>query len=239
MNSLFFKYDMVVDKAYIIRVKDNERSESMAKRCSDSCDSVGMPWQYWDAYNGYSRRIKEPDHSKNNPLMKMLKITDHYLTRGEVACALSHISLWSYCAEIDKPIVILEHDAVMLQPYVQHQVYNSICYLGGNEQVNLGWQQLPTPPHASEGPNYHFICRAHAYAIDPCVAKNLLSHVLKFGICAPLDIIVRADVFPIHQMGVFAYDMKETEEDNKTLKTTILGRPLEGRSTVRNDNLEI
>jgi hypothetical protein len=127
----------------------------------------------------------------------------------------------------------------MIQSYLLHQVYNSICYLGGNEQVNLGWKQLPTPPHASEGPNYHFICRAHAYAIDPCVAKNLLSHVLKFGICAPLDIIVRADVFPIHQMGVFAYDMKETEEDNKTLKTTILGRPLEGRSTVRNDDLSI
>jgi GR25 family glycosyltransferase involved in LPS biosynthesis len=239
MNSLFFSYDLGVESAYIIRVKDNERSEAMAKRCADSCTEVGMPFKFWDAYNGYSRVIKEPEHSKNNPLMKMLKITDHYLTRGEVACALSHISLWSHCAEQDKPIVILEHDAIMLQPYLHHNIYNSICYLGGNEQVNLGWRVLPTPPHASEGPNYHFICRAHAYAIDPAVAKNLLSHVLKFGIVAPLDIIVRADIFNIHQMGVYAYDMKETEEDNKTLKTTILGRPLEGRSTKRNDDLSV
>jgi len=123
----------------------------------------------------------------------------------------------------------------MLQPYLKHQVFHSICYLGGNEQFNQGWQVLPTPPHASEGPNYHFICRAHAYAIDPAVAKNLLAYALKMGICAPLDIMIRADLFPIHQMGLYAYNVW----DGDKLNTTIEGRPLEGRSTVRNDDLTI
>jgi hypothetical protein len=62
------------------------------------------------------------------------------------------------------------------------------------------------------------------------VAKNLLAHVLKYGIAAPLDILIRADIFPIHQMGLFAHDVKEVD-------TTILGRPKEGRSTERNDSL--
>lgn len=229
---------MTVDRAYIIRVSGNAKSETLAKRCADSCDAVGQRWSYWDAYDGYSRRIKQPDHSRNNPVMHMLKVTDHYLTRGEVACALSHISLWSLCAAQDKPIVILEHDAVMTQAYTNHSIFNAICYLGGNEQQNLGWAVMPTPPHASEGPNYHFICRAHAYAIDPAVARNLVSHAIKFGICAPLDIMVRADIFNIYQAGVYAYDVKERESDGN-LKTTILGRPLEGRSTVRNDDLTI
>lgn len=239
MDTLFHSYNLDVDKAYIIRVKGNQRSETMAKRCEDSCKDVGMPVELWDAYDGSGSRIKEPEHSKSNPLMKMMKVTDHYMTRGEVSCALSHISLWSKCVEQDRPLVILEHDAIMVQPYKVHAVYNSICYLGGHEQAEQGWKVLPTPPHASEGPNYHFICRAHAYAIDPCVAKNMLAHVLKFGICAPLDIIIRADIFPIHQMGIYAYDIKEREEDDKTLKTTILGRPLEGRSTRRNDDLSV
>jgi hypothetical protein len=121
----------------------------------------------------------------------------------------------------------------MLKAYTQHAIFNSICYLGSHEQVEQGWGVYPTPPHASEGPNYHFICRAHAYAVDPSIAKNLLAHVIKYGICAPLDILIRADVFPIHQMGVFAYD-----KSDKT-QTTILGRPKEGRSTVRNDDLSI
>lgn len=145
---------MDVDKAYIIRVKDNKKSEDVALRCAESCNQVKMPFEYWDAYDGYSRRIKEPEHSKNSSVMKMMKITDHYLTRGEVACALSHISLWAKCIEIDQPIVILEHDSIMVQPYLTHTVFNSIAYLGNNEQVNDGWPVLPTPTHASEGPNW-------------------------------------------------------------------------------------
>jgi hypothetical protein len=38
-------------------------------------------------------------------------------------------------------------------------------------------------------------------------------------------------------MGIYAYDVKEREDDGN-LKTTILGRPLEGRSTIRNDTLQ-
>ena len=228
--SLFYKYDMSIDKAYIIRVVGHTSSEEKAKRCADSCDTVGQAWEYWDAYNGLAESIIYPKH--HGQFVDLLKVTDHYMTRGEVACALSHISLWVKCVQQDKPLVILEHDSVMIKPYPTHAVYNSICYLGSNEQVNQGWQIMPTPPHASEGPNYHFICRAHSYAIDPAVAKNLLAHVLKFGICTSLDMFIRADLFPIHQMGVFAYDVKDAD-------TTILGRSLDGRSTKRNDNLEV
>lgn len=233
--NLFFSYNLDVDKAYIIRVKGNEKSERLARRCADSCGQVGMPYQFWDAYDGLSGELKPPAH--HGQVMNLIKVTDHYLTRGELACALSHISLWAKCVEQDKPLVILEHDAVMVQPYLKHNVFNSICYLGSNEQVNQGWGVYPTPPHASEGPNYHFICRAHAYAIDPAVAKNMLAYVIKMGICAPLDILIRADIFPIHQMGVFAFDVYE--EVDKMKETTILGRPKEGRSTLRNDKLEV
>jgi len=232
MISLNYSYNLTVSKAYIIRIEHHVESEEKAKRCSDSCDLAGMAWEYWDAYNGIKDPIQPP--TQHNGIPAMVKVTDHYLTRGEVACALSHISLWQKCVLDDEPIVILEHDAIMVKPYTQHSVFNSICYLGSHEQVNQGWKVLPTPPHASEGSNYHFICRAHSYAIDPAVAKNMLAHVLKYGINAPLDIMLRADIFPIHQMGIFAYN----DWDNDKTNTTILGRPLEGRSTIRNDNLE-
>lgn len=231
MKSLFFRYDQSVDSAYIIRIKNNTLSENFAERCAKSCAEVSMNYEFWDAYDGTSDCIVPS--SNHIGIMPMIKLTDHYMTRGEVACALSHISLWQKCVLDDKPLVILEHDAIMLAPYKTHAVYNSICYLGSKEQYKDGWAVYPTPPHASEGPNYHFICRAHAYAIDPCVAKNMIAHVLKYGICAPLDILLRADIFPIHQMGIFAYDDNEIKDN----KTTIKGRPIEGRSTFRNDNL--
>ena len=231
--NLFFSYDLTPSKAYIIRVEGHEDSEEKAAHCAESCDKVGQEWEYWEAYNGLDGEIKDASH--HNAIMECLKVTDHYMTRGEVACALSHISLWAKCVIEDQPLIVLEHDAVMVEKYEHHAVYNSICYLGGHEQVKQGWKVLPTPPHASEGPNYHFICRAHAYAIDPAVAKNMLAHVLKMGICGPLDILLRADIFPIHQMGIYAYN----EWDGDKMNTTIKGRPLEGRSTERNDDLSI
>jgi GR25 family glycosyltransferase involved in LPS biosynthesis len=221
---------MTPSKAYIIRVVGNAASEEKAARCAVSCEKAGQPYEFWDAYDGLADEIKAPAH--HNPIMDCIKVTDHYLTRGEVACALSHISLWAKCVLEDKPLVILEHDSVMVQPYTQHAVFNSICYLGAHEQVKLGWQVSATPPHATEGENYHFICRAHAYAIDPAVAKNLLAYVIKMGICTSLDMLIRADLFPIHQMGVYAYNVFESREE-----TTIKGRALEGRATKRNDNL--
>lgn len=232
--NLWYSYDTSVDNAYIITVKNNDLSEEYSNRCVESCRAIEMPYKIWDAFDGTGDEIMAPFHSMNDNFIRSLKITDHYLTKGEVACALSHISLWLHCASIDKPIVILEHDAVMVKKFSYHNAYNSIIYLGGREWADLNWPMLPIPPHASEGPNYHFICRAHAYSIDPVVAKNLLSHVLKFGICAPLDIMIRADIFNITHTGFYAYD-KNTFKD---LDTTILARPAEGRTTIRNDNLD-
>jgi hypothetical protein len=230
MQSLYFNHTMnEVGDAYIIRIPNHSKSEALANRCAYSCERVGQSYQFWDAYDGTKETITPPKH--HNDTMSMIKVTNHYLTRAEVACALSHISLWVHCVLINKPIIILEHDSIMLQPYTSHNIYNSICYLGGVEQVKANWPVKSIPPHASDGPNFHFICRAHAYAIDPIVAKNMIAHVLKMGIYISLDMMLRADLFPIHQLGLFAYD--------EFVETTIPGRPKDGRNTVKNDYLTI
>jgi len=231
--NLFYSKDINVENAYIITVKNNESSENYSKRCQQSCLNVGMPFQVWDAFDGTQPgEIIVPEHSKNSDFIRMLKVTDHFLTRGEVACALSHISLWILCAKIDKPIVILEHDTIMLKKFTHMENFNSIVYLGGEEWAELGWKIYSTPPHGTQGPNHMFICRAHAYAIDPTMAKNLLSHVLKMGICNPLDLMLRADLFNITHQGLYAYD-KIIKSD-----TTIQSRSSETRTSYRNDNLE-
>lgn len=224
---------MTVKSAYIIRLKDHVKSEQMADRCARSCETVGQPYVFWDAYDGTDAGIKVPAH--HNAVMDIIKVTDNYLTRTEVATALSHISLWVECARIDLPIVILEHDAIMIQAYLTHNLLNSIAYLGSAEQYLNNWSILPTPIHAANGPNYHSIYKAHAYAIDPFVAKNLIAHVIKHGICAPLDLMIRADLFPMHQMGLVAYDF----ESNRS-NTTITGRSdISKRATIRNDDLSL
>jgi len=218
MLKLDYSYDLSVESAYIITLKNHNISESMSLRCQESCRRVDMPYKVWDAFDGTSGTIIVPDHAKDKPYMSWFKWVDKELSLTEVSVALSHISLWAKCIEMDRPLVILEHDAIMLQPIKDHPAIGCLHYLGGIEQAKKGWPVLVTPPHATNGHNYHFICRAHSYGIDPWIAKNLLAHVLKYGICESLDMMMRADIFPVVQMGLFAYDEADIEN------TTITGR---------------
>lgn len=218
MLRLDYGYDTSIESSYIITIKDHPVSESMSARCQRSLIQNKMPYKIWDAFDGTSGAIKSPDHSKNKDWLSWIKWLDKELSITEVSAALSHISLWAHCVSIDRPIIILEHDAIVVQQITHHPIIGTINYLGSIEQVKKGWPVLNTPPHATNGNNYHFICRAHAYGIDPWIAKNMLSHVIKFGICESLDIMLRSDIFPQVQMGLYAYD--EPDLPN----TTIVGR---------------
>lgn len=209
MSNINYSYDRKIESAYIITLKDNPTSERLAQRCKQSCDSVGMPSKFWYGYNGIGSQIITPDHLKNQSHMNWFKTIDSELSLSEVACALSHISLWCHCINIDKPIVIFEHDALMIKKIDEHPLFNSIIYLGCEEQYQKGWELYMTPVHGTIAKNYHFIWRAHAYVIDPQVAKNMVSLVLKNGIFESLDIMIRADMFAIIQLGLYAYDSPE------------------------------
>jgi hypothetical protein len=215
--NLRYSYDVNLESAYVITLEGNELSEKLAARCMDSCRQNDVPVKKWAAFDGTSGKIITPNHLKNKDYIKWFKVLDPYLSPSEIACALSHISLWAHCIEMDKPIAILEHDTIVMQNMKVHTVSGCIVYLGCIEQSRGGWDVRPTPPHGTYGHNYHFICRAHAYTIDPIIAKNLLAYVLKHGICESLDLMLRADLFPIVQTHLIAYDMPD-----KT--TTITGR---------------
>jgi len=210
-------YSMNCDdvEAYIITLKGNSISEDLSSRCQKSCTDVGMPFNIWDAFDGTSGTIVYPDHLKDQQHYRWLKQMNDRLTITEVATILSHYSLWAKCCEIDKPIVILEHDAIMVKKYGWHNGWNQINYLGNLQQYQSG--RFPDfPPHAVATKNNRFICRAHAYAIDPAISRQLISHVIKFGISAPADMLIRVDLFSIVQTGFYAFDMPG--------ETTITGR---------------
>ncbi len=202
------------------------------KECIQSCEKVEQPYIVWPGFDGTAGEIQVPEQCANNDFFKIIKVTDHWLTRTEVACALSHISLWFHCITIDEPIIILEHDAIMVDKIEHHDCFNSIIWLGSKEVLDNN-PLMPIPPHGCAGHNYHYILRAHAYAIDPIVAKNLLAYVIQMGINNPLDLMMRADLFNIIHKGLIAYDKNESKFD-----TTMKNRNNETRPVIRNDYLQ-
>ena len=219
-------FEMGVEGTYIISLQGNEVSEKLTQQCYESCQKIGQPNVHIiPAFDATNSPVKMQDHDYGKPIGEMgtikvpeflqgqafinfLRLRRSDLLMTQIACFLSHYSLWCMCLDKDQPIVILEHDAVMVKPYLRHNYVNNIVYLGGCEQINGSLHSNDTiPPHASDHKGLdRFICRAHAYAIDPAIAKNLVAYSIHHGIITTADAIMRCDMFGIVQDGVYAYE---------------------------------
>ena len=220
------QHEMAIEGTYIISIQGNKVSEQLTQQCLASCEKVGQPnvnvFPAFDATGsevkvqqhdlglpvGELGSIKVPEFLQGQAFINFLRLKRSDLLMTQIACFLSHYSLWCMCLDKDRPIVILEHDAVMVKPFVRHNYLNNIVYLGGSEQIHGSLRDTDTiPPHASDQQGLdRFICRAHAYSIDPAIAKNLVSYSINHGIITTADAIIRSDMFGIVQDDVYAYD---------------------------------
>jgi GR25 family glycosyltransferase involved in LPS biosynthesis/predicted O-methyltransferase YrrM len=224
--SVYNNYDTIVDCAYVITLPGNETSEKCTARCVDSLNAVGMKYELFPGFDGTDRKvIKTPDHLKDQQWIKWIKVADHLLSPSEIACAMSHIALWAHCVSINKPIVILEHDALMLKKYTKMPGLCCVDTLGHmywtNEAIaklklqNISMLQeylkenelhtfndFPFLNVANE--NYLYQLGQHAYAIDPYAAKKLLTTVINQGLTQPNDTLVNINDIAIITSGFFA-----------------------------------
>ena len=236
-------FNMKVEGTYIISIQGNEVSQKLTRQCYESCQKIGQPnVNIFPAFDATDSPVKIQDHDLGKPIgelgtikvpeflqgqafLNFLRLRRSDLLMTQIACFLSHYSLWCMCLDKDQPIVILEHDAVMVKPYLRHNYLNNIVYLGGSEQVAGSLRDSDTiPPHASDQQGLdRFICRAHAYSIDPLMAKNLVSYAIHHGIITTADAMMRYDMFGIVQDGVYAYDnphdLSTITRDGRVAKT--------------------
>lgn len=201
-----FSIDREIKQAYIITIENNDTSIKLANRCMISCANANQSSCFWPAFDGTGKGIKIPDVFVNADWLNWIKIPSNLYSNSQIACFFSHFSLWAHCAKIDSPIIILEHDAICEERLEIHGFYNCIQYLGCKEQKESGII-MTIPPHATMfDSRWRSLCRAHAYAIDPPVARNLISYAIREGMTKTLDMFIRADIFSIVQNGLYFYD---------------------------------
>jgi hypothetical protein len=204
-NATRFSDNREVESAYVITLRGHELSERLARRCIQSCRDVQMPVKVWEAFDGTGSDLKIPNLLKNKEYTYWLKWINNTMNLPRIACVYSHFSLWCHCMTIDKPIVILEHDAVMLKPYLFHTFYNCIEYLGCQQQVEAGGFTGQLAYSYVLDKNYYFMSMCHAYAVDPAVCHKLVGYFIKNGITDSLDVMLRMDLFPVMQRDLYAY----------------------------------
>lgn len=111
-------------KTFVIRLKDNDLSCSLAKDAIQSVNKFGIDPIVFDAIPA--------SKSKQFLLANDLKLNSNFenLTLGTIGCFASHYSIWNKCVEQNEAFVILEHDGVMLRDpsFIVDEV-DEICHL--------------------------------------------------------------------------------------------------------------
>jgi 2-polyprenyl-3-methyl-5-hydroxy-6-metoxy-1,4-benzoquinol methylase/glycosyltransferase involved in cell wall biosynthesis len=178
--SQFSSEGSVPSKAYIIMMPKDKTSVEYAKTAAESCDRVGLKWEYFEAFDH-----KTPDElwSKND---YGIKSYDKKMHPGAASATASHFALWRKIRDSKETAIVLEHDAVMLQPVNVKIPSGSI--------VNLGYK-LRDPSmydHESAGEPVDIVrikshLGAHAYAIDHKTAESLLEELKSVGANNAID----------------------------------------------------
>jgi len=85
-------------------------SRNMSKQLMKSAKKYKWPLEIWPATDG----SKLPDNYWKTSSIKVSETAGKFLEKkGAWGCLLSHYSLWKHCVAIDRPIIVLEHDAVI------------------------------------------------------------------------------------------------------------------------------
>jgi glycosyltransferase involved in cell wall biosynthesis len=170
-------------QAIVIRTSGDSLSDSYADLAEQSCRNVNLEVVRWNGFNKNQYDIKT--------LSKTLNINFGEMDVGAACATASHFGAWMHVASLEtqEPIVILEHDALML-----HNIPEMPTIALDSKIVALGYKI--TDPHkydykAAGGPTQVLPCKrhsgSHAYMITPNTARLLLQELKIKGAQRQID----------------------------------------------------
>jgi len=180
--------------AYVICIKNNEKSMSAAERCMQSGNKYGFPIKEYHAYTPEDNPIKILNEEKG---VSTVALDEEYSRTENCAAAfLSHFSLWEKTLEINRPIAVFEHDAVLVGP-LDERLTNGFGY---KQMISIGrpsYGNFRTPQFIGCGPltSKNYFPGAHAYLIKPAAARTLIAMARKGG-AFPTDVFLDKRRFP-------------------------------------------
>lgn len=174
---------MKPSKAYILRI-DSDISREYAKFAADSCDKVGLKWEYFEGYTNMSIAQAWDKTGLTPPNVDQYR----HITRPDnpQCCSAGHAAIWNLISKRNECAIVLEHDAVMLQPVDIDIPEDRIVVLGyklsdysryDHEKAGPPKRLIPIDGH--EG--------AHAYAMTPNTATKLINEINTNGVLGCID----------------------------------------------------
>lgn len=170
-------------KAYILRI-GTELSHQYAQVAAESCDRIGLDWEYFEGYRNLSFSEAWDQTGLFPPNVddyrSLLSINNPH------CCSAGHAAIWKLIAERDECAIVLEHDALMLQPITIDIPDNEIVVLGYKLRDHTRYDHVKAgPPQRLISINGHE--GAHAYAMTPTTAKGLVNEIKTRGVLGCID----------------------------------------------------
>lgn len=155
-------------KAYVITITDFEPSVSSANKCVSSAKKHGLDVEIFDAIT-----------PKKNPLELLKEYEINIEDFNEVysrkingiCCFLSHYSLWKKSLEYNENVLILEHDAVMVDDFDININFNMLLSLG---KPSYGKYNTPQKRGVNKLTSKSYLPGAHSYIVKPNAAAELI-----------------------------------------------------------------
>ncbi len=170
------------------------KDEKRRRRIVQQCKTLGLNYKLFDAIDGNTLTQAELDkvYAEKNTISAI----GRRLSRGEIGCALSHLSVYKQMlSENIKIMIILEDDAILSPKF--KEALQIIDYLPKNWEIlllgyicygNHFWYKLPIkiPKLKWRIAKAIGVCYCtHAYIIRQDTAKKILTRTKK--LCQPID----------------------------------------------------
>lgn len=174
-------------KAYILRINDPVSIE-YSKTCSESCDKIGLEWEYFEGYQNMTGKMAFGKTGiRNLPVEPYQYVENPSSGHKAMCCSAGHFSIWKKIAEGEDEVgVVLEHDAIMFHPLTIQIPDNKIIVLGYKvtnperyDSTKAGAPRELIDINGHEG--------AHAYAMTKNTARLLIEEIERQGIKSAVD----------------------------------------------------
>ena len=179
----------VKTKAFILKIKD-PISEEYAKVTAESCDNVGLEWEYFQGYqnmlgvNAWSltgiQLTKNEGRPFNwpKPSINIPYVENPSPPQKAECCTAGHAAIWKKIADSDLDVgIVLEHDAIMLHNIDEMNIPDGYIVVLGYKVTDPSRYD-----HVKAGPTKEFLGingheGAHAYAMTKKTAQFLIKEI--------------------------------------------------------------
>jgi len=162
---------MILDrqpKTFVIAIKGHAVSEKQLQECLSSGERYG--WKIKTFWGVDGRTITDDTWKTEGIFPRLDKPT---MSRpGVQGCFLSHWSLWKKCLELEQPIIILEHDALIQNFWNPLEIDESLIKLHR-------YYKHKQPKYDDDSGLWS--PSGHAYCLLPKHALKLIEFVKKHG----------------------------------------------------------